>query len=363
MTDNITTLDYTLNTVEERVALVNKIAAEAAPSRLTPKYLTILGNYILDARSKEEKRDKTILTDNRMITINKREVSYEELAEKLESGEDGIYNLIQPNKEMPLTNKTSITDEDVAAIPELSRLRDKIAQLEREAAAATGKQKYILKKTIIDMRRDQYILKNMFNPAAVSSSGGSRSLQKSDIELDEDIYMDENKEPVSKGLISFFSPAHISAILCHYDLLLDGLRYSYNNDFHYLMRDFQDLMAEALAPYPLYQEVVNQKVRGKEGAAIKAHLLSKFGTTYTVEYISVLWRKKIPKIIAEKAKENYINWYYTYIEPLPKKTCSKCGQTKLAHNRFFSRNNTSKDGWYSLCKSCRNKKKGGDAIT
>lgn len=363
MTDNITTLDYTLNTVEERVALVNKIAAEAAPSRLTPKYLTILGNYILDARSKEEKRDKTILTDNRMVTINKREISYEELSEKLESGEDGIYNLIQPNKEMPLTTKASITEEDVAAIPELNRLREKISQLEKQAAAATGKQKYILKKTIIDMRRDQYILKNMFNPAAVSGSGGSRSLQKSDIELDEEIYMDSNKEPVSKGPVSFFNPAHISAILCHYDILLEGLRYSYNNDFHYLMRDFNQLLEEALAPYPLYKEIVQQKVCGKEGTAIKAHLLSKFNTTHTVEYISVLWRKKIPKIIAEKAKENYINWYYTYIEPLPKKTCSKCGQTKLAHSRFFSKNSTSKDGWYSLCKSCRNKKKGGDAIT
>ena len=34
------------------------------------------------------------------------------------------------------------------------------------------------------------------------------------------------------------------------------------------------------------------------------------------------------------------------------------GQIKLAHNKFFSRNKSSKDGYYSICKDCRNKKKG-----
>ena len=32
------------------------------------------------------------------------------------------------------------------------------------------------------------------------------------------------------------------------------------------------------------------------------------------------------------------------------------GAIKLAHNKFFSKNSSSKDGFYSICKSCRNKK-------
>ena len=38
------------------------------------------------------------------------------------------------------------------------------------------------------------------------------------------------------------------------------------------------------------------------------------------------------------------------------KKCSRCGKIKLAHNKYFSKNKTSKDGFYSICKSCRNSK-------
>ena len=89
---------------------------------------------------------------------------------------------------------------------------------------------------------------------------------------------------------------------------------------------------------------------------IQAELFKKHNVKHSVEYISSLWRNKIPKLLAEKAKEDYILWYYTYKEKGHWKRCSRCGQIKLAHNRFFSKNKTSKDNFYSICKECRNKK-------
>lgn len=44
--------------------------------------------------TKEERKNKDINTDNRMITINKRETSFEGLIDKFENGEDGIYNFM-----------------------------------------------------------------------------------------------------------------------------------------------------------------------------------------------------------------------------------------------------------------------------
>ena len=68
---------------------------------------------------KEEKREKKILTDNRMTTVNKRETSFEGLVTQLENGEDGIYNLITENKNIIFQPKVTITKKDLEEIPEL----------------------------------------------------------------------------------------------------------------------------------------------------------------------------------------------------------------------------------------------------
>lgn len=47
---------------------------------------------------KQERKEKALLTENRLATINKRETSYEGLVAQLENGEDGVYNLVNDNK-------------------------------------------------------------------------------------------------------------------------------------------------------------------------------------------------------------------------------------------------------------------------
>lgn len=98
------------------------------------------------------------------------------------------------------------------------------------------------------------------------------------------------------------------------------------------------------------------KLIGRSNAEIQLMLQLNHGIKHSVEYISSLWRNKIPKLIAETAVKEYLNWYYTTKERGKWKTCSKCGQTKLAHSLYFSKNKTSKDHFYSICKECRNKK-------
>ena len=62
------------------------------------KYLEILADYLILCMEKQEKKERKILTENRMMTVNKRETSFEGLVSQLENGEDGIYNLITENK-------------------------------------------------------------------------------------------------------------------------------------------------------------------------------------------------------------------------------------------------------------------------
>ena len=66
---------------------------------------------------KQERKERKILTDNRMMTVNKRECSFEGLVSQLENGEDGIYNLMSENKNMIFQPKVVITKKDVEEIP------------------------------------------------------------------------------------------------------------------------------------------------------------------------------------------------------------------------------------------------------
>ena len=107
-------LDYSLETPEERNELVKKIIDKTPSEQLTPKYLEILSDYIIFAMDKQERKQKQILTDNHMVTVNKRETSFEGLVGRLENGEDGIYNMIANDKNIIFTPKFQISQQDFA---------------------------------------------------------------------------------------------------------------------------------------------------------------------------------------------------------------------------------------------------------
>ena len=112
----------------------------------------------------------------------------------------------------------------------------------------------------------------------------------------------------------------------------------------------------ALEEYPLYMRIVEYKIDGMQNIDIQEAIQQEFGIKHSLEYISSLWRKKIPSLIASAAEDSYLDWYYLNEEKGKYKKCSRCGEVKLAHNKYFSKNKTSKDGFYSICKACRNSK-------
>lgn len=348
-------LDYSLQTPEERNELVKKIIDETPPEQLTNKYLEILSDYIIFAMDKEERKQKKILTDNRMVTVNKRETSFQGLAGQLENGEDGIYNMIANDKNIIFTPKICITQKDVDEIPALRDLRAAIETVEKQEKAATGKRKFMLKKQLIKMRQDQYVIKNSYRQPMYFTNA-IKSFSKTN--FDEKIEITKDGEVKSDGLVSFFNPKHISALLCNYSKLKEDAWGKFWADSYFLMEDLDALIERTLKDdYPLYYDLLIYKIDGKQNVEIQTLLNEKHGIKHSVEYISSLWRNKIPKLLAEKAQEEYIVWYYTTQEYGKWKKCSRCGQIKLADNRFFSKNKTSKDGFYSICKCCRNKKK------
>ena len=343
-------LDYTLQTPEERNELVKEILKETPEPN--EKYLEILADYLVLCMEKQEKKQKQILTENRMTTVNKRETSYEGLVSQLENGEDGIYNLINESKTTIFQPKVTITKKDLEEIPSLRQLREAINIWEIKLKQAKGRDAYIIKKALIEMRKDQYVIKNAYRkPIVFNKINRSNCASK----LIEDFTLDENNYIIPSG-VSLCDPKVCSLILCNYSQLKQDGWGRFENDLWYLMESFDKIISEALEEYPMYEEIVKCKIDGMQNVEIQTILKQKYNITHSLEYISSLWRKKIPNLIASKAEDLELDWYYLNKEKGKYKRCSRCGQIKLAHNKYFSKNKTSKDGWYSICKECRNKK-------
>ena len=302
---------------------------------------------------KQERKERKILTDNRMMTVNKRECSFEGLVSQLENGEDGIYNLITDNKNQIFQPKVTITKKDLDEIQPLRQLREAINVWEAKLKVTEGKDAFVIKKALIEMRKDQYVIKNAYRRPIVPNK-----LTRSTHVImlpDETSSFDEEGYPIPKG-VSLLDPVVCSAILCNYSRLKEDSFDRFEGDLYYLMLAFDEIADKALKEYPLYEKIVECKVDGLQNTQIQEILQMEFGIKHSLEYISSLWRKKIPKLIASQAEDEYLYWYYLNIEKGKYKKCSRCGQVKLAHNKYFSKNKTSRDGYYSICKKCRNSK-------
>lgn len=302
---------------------------------------------------KQEKKERKLLTENRMATINKRETSLEGLVSQFENGEDGIYNLITDNKNTIFKPKISITKQDLREVPYLQDKRDSILYWEEKLKTATGREAFVIKSTIIELRKDQYIIKDSYRQP-IQLNNITRSFGNY-VALPSEEWIDEEDKVQSKG-VSLCDAQIVSEILQHYQVLKNRSEGKFLGDTWYMMVDFDQIYEIAMRNQPMYRRIVEYKMDLRSNVEIQHMLEEEFGFSHSIEYISSLWRNKIPKMIAQVAQEQYLIWYHENQIKSSWKKCSRCGQVKLAHNRFFSINKTSKDGFYSICKECRNRK-------
>jgi len=78
------------------------------------------------------------------------------------------------------------------------------------------------------------------------------------------------------------------------------------------LQDLDTLIDKTLKDqYPLLFDILVYKIDGLTNKEISKKIKEDYDIQYSIEYISSLWRKKIPKILSDKAKENWIIWHYT----------------------------------------------------
>ena len=85
---------------------------------------------------------------------------------------------------------------------------------ETKLKTASGRDAYIIKSAIIELRKDQYVLKNSYRKPIIFSQ---LTRSRHDIPLDDDFYFDDDGFIVPEG-VSLCNPKVVEAILCNYSL-------------------------------------------------------------------------------------------------------------------------------------------------
>ena len=236
-------LDYTVESIEERKKIVEEILKETPdPSEA---YLEALGNYLIMCMEKQERQEKKILTENRLSTIDKRELSFEGLSMQFENGEDGVYNLITNDKNIIFKPKIKITKQDIETIPFLRQLVEGIHVWEEALKTAQGRDRYIIKKALIEMRKEQYIIKDAFRKPIETTKFTSTSFSP---KLDENI----NLEPFSYSGATLVDPKVVSALLIDYQKLKFDSYKNMRSDTWCIIYDLDKLIEKAMRPHPKF---------------------------------------------------------------------------------------------------------------
>lgn len=353
-------LDYSLSTQEERKEYVNNLLLSYTPNS---NELSLLGDYLLFTRDKnqtkkERNKDYPITTPNREQTIDKRQISYEGLVEKLENGEDGIYSLMCNNKEMKLDNKDPITQEDIDTIPGIYEGLEVIKKLEWQYKSATGQRRKSLKKSIIETWKQLYLIKSSHKIGTTISTNKTQYL--TNIEIPETVEWIDGY-PSSTSFLTLLNPDHVSFLLQYYQPLKEDSWDLLESDMLWHLIDLEEAASSALEQkHPILWDILIWKVDGNSNKQIQEKVLNNYGVNHTEQYYSSIWRKRIPKLISKEVEKRYILKYYLNNyktdRSLQWKVCSKCGRVLPAHPFFFPKN-SNKDGFYSQCRECRNNRK------
>lgn len=282
-------LNKTIESSEDRLKLVEGIIDDLGEDNLKASHLRAMSDYLIDATVKERgERKGPIMTANRMVTIRNRETSSDALIDnKLEGGENTFHQLISKNpKNSILTHKTGITDEDIQNIPGLKLVVETINYLvgQLDKGIKEGRDVRYLRKTIIELRKNQYDIKNSYNqPMHLRSNINSYGEQK---EIDMDF---ANLETV-KSLLNNYLDIHKN--LKNNDL---------GSDTYVLLTDFEDLLKEVFDENPEYKDVVILKMMGYNNSETAKIISEKCSKKCRSEYVGKIFRDIVPMLIVQKA--------------------------------------------------------------
>ncbi len=146
----------------------------------------------------------------------------------------------------------------------LKQLKETIDLWEAKLKTTEGKDRFIIKKALIEMRKDQYVIKNAYRCPVIPTKLTHSTYF---IELPEKVSVAADDLPQPEG-VSLMNPKVCEAILCNYSRLKQDSWDRFEGDTWYLIYDFERICDIALKPYPLYMRLIECKIDGMSNLEI-----------------------------------------------------------------------------------------------
>lgn len=387
-------LDISIPTSAGRRDYVEKYMADNSDKKFSASDLETIANYIL--YGKDEDTGKSIV-DRKEVQIKTKYNSYskkepESLDELIENPtfDERIFNTDKNRYKNIKPKIDREKDFDVPGIQELWRSIDRYQYIldvnkgkiiDPGAPKLTSAQLYKFNHMIIDLRRQQFYLRDMVKPTICrfgtntrkvyqsEDSGIPWDLENSDFTIaplgvligrDEKFFNPrEYRGPEytfnssSKFIIDFRNFEHIYYLLENYEDLRIGSFNKPESTVGFLLDTLDFYIEKANLSEPK-KVILNYKKNKVQNEIIKKDLEKNFNLTHSANYISTIWKQKICKEIAEAAQLHY-DYYLYRNKPFSWKKCNQCGEIKLKDTREFMRKSRSSDGLASRCKECDKK--------
>ena len=357
-----TKLDYNLQAYQERLGLVNFLVEQGEFDGAPPSELDKVANYLLYAEDVDAEVE--------LKEGSKRKVSYEELIETA-LGE----STVQKQKDISIYRipKPRIDREKDADIPGMKDLWEAIDNITEQyqycrevlegkrdmdperKLIPTYQTKYFLREWMIDLRREQFLLKDIFRPIICSVphfQGHAETIDEFGMRVGPHILC-----PGSM-MVDFGNCQHIYAMLNYYSGMKGIVVDNPNHPWRY-MYEFLDELIERVRWSPEHKHILIRKIDKIPNEQIAQELFDINGKSYSVNYISTIWKQHISKQIVKYA---YLWWNEKDYKPdgtirtmFKWKVCDKCGKMMLADELNFSKH---ADGtWKDTCKDCLEQEK------
>lgn len=400
-------LDFSIEGSADRNKFVNEFFDANPDYKPTQSELETLSNYILYGKDS----DGTSVVDRKEVDI---ETKYKSYAKRKAESLDELMDTPGFNENTivtkyiyrhPKPEKIDRTNEANAAIPgmkELWKAIDKLAYIlnvcngtiEQDPTNPVDKSAYSqtdlykLRHNLIDLRKQQYVLKESHRPIEHSFNPNvHKAISHANYDIQPINWENYWFYPLGLRLMPldgrFDNPQKYEQKLSPWDKfqLLEDLEgrqvIDFTNEEHvYLLtKHVQDLAVGAeqdhdglckaiLDTLEFYGKMANLsdarrmiwelKCNQCSNNYIRENVNKEFGTSYNDNYISTLFKQNICGEIAATARL-HADYFLNRANESAWKICSHCGQQKLRDTREFMRKAKSSDGLAARCKKCESK--------